>query len=285
MNICKTYILCAVLSLLTVSQAGAQAAANYEGIWAAPGEPGWGMNFTHQGDIIFATWFTYDHGNPSWASMTAQQQSDGSFAGPVYVSIGPSFDTDPFDPALVGYYMPGMGRLTFADASNVTFIYSDFFDGSSLVKTLTPFVYASPVPVCTFNGSLSATQATNYQGMWVVPNLAEAGWGITFAHQGDVIFAILFIYADGGVGNVPRWVSATMTKTAARTYSGALDYTNGPDPSDPFDPSLVTHSTVGSAWVTFADGNTGTLTYTLSGVTQTKALTRFVFRERGTVCQ
>ena len=284
MNIWKTYILCAVLSLLTVSQVGAQAAPNYEGIWAAPGEPGWGMSFTHQGDIIFATWFTYSGGGPFWFSMTAQQQSDGSFAGPVDWTDGPSFNTKPFDPAHVVHGMIGTGRLTFADANNVTFTYSDFyFFGHPLVKTLTPFVYASPVPVCTFNGSLSATQATNYQGMWWVP--AEAGWGITFAHQGDIIFAILFIYADGGVGNNPLWVSATMTKTAARTYSGALDLTYGASSKDPFDPSLVTHSTVGSASVTFADGNTGTLTYTLDGVTQTKALTRFVFRERGTVCQ
>ena len=276
--------------LFTVSQAGAQAAPNYEGMWGAPGEPGWGMSFTHQGDIIFATWFTYDHGNPTWASMTAQQQSDGSFAGLVYLtSYGAPFNDNQWRGPI--YEGIGMGRLTFADTSNVTFTYSafpqpDYYGyGHSFVKTLTPFVYASPVPVCTFNGPLSATQATNYQGMWVVPNLAEAGWGVTFAHQGDIIFATLFVYVDTGVGSSPFWVSATMTKTAARTYSGALDYTHGPSPSDPFDPSLVTHSTVGSASVTFADGNTGTLTYRLYGVTQTKALTRFVFREPGTVCQ
>src|SRR5271166_5554188 len=88
MNICKTYVLCAVLSLLTVSQAGAQSIPNYEGMWVAPGEPGWGMTFTHQGDIIFATWFGYGDGNPGWTSMTAQQQSDGSFAGLVDSSSG-----------------------------------------------------------------------------------------------------------------------------------------------------------------------------------------------------
>ncbi len=42
------------------------AATNYQGIWwagtsANPGtEQGWGINFTHQGDIMFASWFTYD---------------------------------------------------------------------------------------------------------------------------------------------------------------------------------------------------------------------------------
>ncbi|HEX6793354.1 MAG TPA: glycosyl hydrolase family 28-related protein, partial [Casimicrobiaceae bacterium] len=45
-----------------VSSAAA-ASPNYEGLWwASPAgsESGWGINFAHQGDIIFATWFTYD---------------------------------------------------------------------------------------------------------------------------------------------------------------------------------------------------------------------------------
>ncbi|HEX7273240.1 MAG TPA: hypothetical protein VF420_13935, partial [Casimicrobiaceae bacterium] len=39
------------------------ASVNYEGLWwAAPAgsESGWGVNFAHQGDTIFASWFTYD---------------------------------------------------------------------------------------------------------------------------------------------------------------------------------------------------------------------------------
>ena len=38
-------------------------ATNYQDLWwAAPAESesGWGINLTHQGDVIFATWFTYD---------------------------------------------------------------------------------------------------------------------------------------------------------------------------------------------------------------------------------
>ncbi|MGE5089613.1 MAG: hypothetical protein ACM3QY_10845, partial [Candidatus Levyibacteriota bacterium] len=54
---------------------GGSAAANYEGLWwAAPAgsESGWGINFAHQGDVIFATWFTYDAtGKAWWLSMTA----------------------------------------------------------------------------------------------------------------------------------------------------------------------------------------------------------------------
>ena len=54
-------------------------ASNYQDLWyAAPAESesGWGMNFTHQGDTIFATWFTYDvDGSPLWLSGTAQKSA------------------------------------------------------------------------------------------------------------------------------------------------------------------------------------------------------------------
>ncbi len=41
-------------------------APNYQGLWWNPLESGWGINFAHQGDIIFATWFTYDAGGKPW---------------------------------------------------------------------------------------------------------------------------------------------------------------------------------------------------------------------------
>jgi hypothetical protein len=128
-----------------------------------------------------------------------------------------------------------------------------------------------------------AVGTTNYQGMWAVPNLAEPGWGINFTHQGDVIFVSWFIYDQNGA---PIWVSATLTKTGTRTYTGELDMTTGPPFSAvPYNPTLVTHTTVGTATVVFTDGNNGTFSYTLNGVTRTKALTRFVFVWPGTVCQ
>src|SRR6185369_5405466 len=42
---------------------GPPATPNYQGLWwKSPGgsESGWGINFAHQGDTIFASWFTYD---------------------------------------------------------------------------------------------------------------------------------------------------------------------------------------------------------------------------------
>src|SRR5262249_54315307 len=60
------------------------AATNYQDIWWAgtstsPGtESGWGINFTHQGDNVFASWFTYDlDGTPLWLVGTAQKTAPG----------------------------------------------------------------------------------------------------------------------------------------------------------------------------------------------------------------
>ena len=71
-------------------------ATNYQDLWwASPAgsESGWGVNFTQQGDIIFATWFTYDvDGTPLWLSATAQKFAPGVYTGTLYRTIGPAFD-------------------------------------------------------------------------------------------------------------------------------------------------------------------------------------------------
>src|SRR4051794_22909243 len=90
---------CAVLSWLCVASVQAQT-TSYQGIWwAAPAssESGWGINFTHQGDVIFATWFTYDAaGRPLWLSASLMQSGPGSFAGDLYRTTGPAFSAPRF---------------------------------------------------------------------------------------------------------------------------------------------------------------------------------------------
>jgi hypothetical protein len=75
-------------------------------------------------------------------------------------------------------------------------------------------------------------------------------------------------------------------------YSGTLVLTGGPAFSAvPFDPTKVTRTPVGTATFTFADGNNAMFNYSVDlgdGVnkaTQTKTITRQVFRDPGTVCQ
>ncbi len=83
-----------------------------------------------------------------------------------------------------------------------------------------------------------------------------------------------------------------MPQTAPKTYSGALLRTGGQAfNAVPFDPTKITRTQVGTATFTFTNGNAGSFTYNVDlgdGVnkaTQTKAITRQVFRAPGTVCQ
>jgi hypothetical protein len=47
----------------------------------------------------------------------------------------------------------------------------------------------------------------------------------------------------------------------------------------------VQRTPVGTASFTFADGNNATFAYTVNGVSQSKPITRQVFRAPGTLCQ
>ena len=66
-------------------------------------ESGWGVNLTHQGDTIFATWFTYDlDGTPMWlVGRRRRRPRPGTYGGTLYRTTGPPFNAVPFDPTAV----------------------------------------------------------------------------------------------------------------------------------------------------------------------------------------
>jgi len=140
------------------------------------------------------------------------------------------------------------------------------------------------LPVCTFGLHPSLETATNYQDLWWnAPPGSESGWGINLAHQGSVIFATWFTYDASGN---PTWLSATATNVVPNAYAGTLYRSSGPRfNAIPFDPADVVYTPVGNATLTFADGNNATFAYTVDGISQTKSITRQVFRAPGTVCK
>jgi hypothetical protein len=125
-------------------------ATNYQDLWwAAPAgvEAGWGVNFAHQGDTIFATWFTYGtDGSPLWLSATAAKVAARVYAGTLYRSTGPAFDAAAFDPALVGRSPVGTLRVAFDDGNHATF--EATVGGTSLVKAITRQVFVPPGTAC-----------------------------------------------------------------------------------------------------------------------------------------
>ena len=259
--------------------------AAWQGLWwksPAGSESGWGLNVAHQEDVIFATWFTYDAtGKAWWLSMTAALAGGGNtFSGALYATHGPAFNAVPFNPALVVPTAVGNGTLTFTDAANGTFAYT--VNGITQTKAITRQVFG-PLPTCRFGMQQDLSLATNYQDLWWrSPAGSESGWGLNIAHQGDTLFVTWFTYdVDGS----PMWLSATAQKSAPKTYGGALYRTSGPAFSaNPWSPAGVTITQVGSVTLTFADGNSAAFAYTVNGISQTKPITRQVFRPPGTVC-
>ena len=259
-------------------------APNYQGLWwnAPPGsESGWGISLAHQGDVIFATWFTYDAGGRGrWLSMTANKTAEGTYSGKLIETAGPAFSSVPFEPAAVTRSEVGNGTLTFRDNDTGTLRYS--LKSESQTKFVTRMVFG-PLPMCTYGVHPDLAAATNYTDMWWVAEGAESGWGIDLDHQGDSIFAAWFTYDTDGT---PLWLSVTAAKTAPNIYGGQLIRTTGPAfNAVPFDPVNVTRTEVGRATLTFTNGNAATFAYTLNNVRQTKSITRILFAPpAGTVC-
>ena len=257
---------------------------NYQGLWwASPAgsESGWGINFAHQGDTIFASWFTYDlTGKGLWLVMTAPKTAPNTYSGSLYTTTGPAFNAAPFNPAQVAATAVGVGTLTFNDANNGNFAYT--VNGIAQNKAITRQVFGSLPSCATATGSLAV--ATNYQDLWwAAPAGSESGWGINFTHQGDTIFATWFTY---DVDHTPMWLVVTAPKTAPGVYSGTLYRTTGPAFNAlPFNPANVMATAVGVATFTFSDGNNATFAYTVNGISQNKAITREIFAAPGTVCQ
>jgi hypothetical protein len=261
---------------------------NFQGMWwAAPAgfESGWGINFAHQDDVIFATWFTHDLNRNAWnLSMTAFQTGPNTFSGALTLASGPPLGSVPFDSTQVQRTTVGSGTLTFADGNNGTFVYT--VNGVAQTKPITRQVFGT-LPTCVWGALNDLTLATNYTDMWWVPGGAESGWGINFAHEGDVIFATWFTYDFTGAA-LP--LSATLSKVGPGLYSGTLIRTSGPPFSAvPFNPDAVTRTPVGTATVTFINGNAATFSFQVSdgmkSTMQTKSIVRQVFRPPGTVCR
>lgn len=260
---------------------------NIEGLWwASPAgsESGWGVNLTQQGDIVFATWFTYDtDGSGLWLVMSngARQAGTNTYTGALYRTTGPAFSAATFDPSQVTVTQVGNGTFSFTDANTGTFSYT--VNGVSQTKAILRQVYSSPLPTCTLGGSQPSTP--NFQDLWWrSPAGSESGWGVNVTHQGDILFVTWFTYDASGKG---LWlVGSNVSRTSGNTFSGQLFQTRGPAFSaSPWNPSQVAVTPVGTVTLSFSDAANGTFAYTVNGVSQTKPITRQVYSTPATVCR
>ena len=249
------------------------AAPNYTALWWNAAESGWGINFNHQGNIVFATLFTYAaSGNPMWLVMSAGvRQSGETFSGELYRTTGPAFNANPFDPSQVGVTSVGTMTVIF---SGDTAVLSYSVNGINVNKSIQKQVYGARAATCQPTTSDRSSLA-NYQDLWW--NTTESGWGVNVTHQDDILFATLFDYDATGQG---LWlVMSGGLRQPDGSYLGDLFQTTGPafnaNPFTPLGPGNVRK--VGTMQFRFTNGVTGTLTYSVDGINVTKSITRQLF--------
>jgi hypothetical protein len=115
----------------------------------------------------------------------------------------------------------------------------------------------------------ATTFSVDYTDLWFVP--AEDGWGINLIQQNATIFATLFVY---GSDQTPRWyVASALTGSNSSTFTGQLFQTSGPYFGAAWTVKGPT-TAVGTMTLTFGTTNTGTLSYTVNGVTVVKSIQR-----------
>jgi YVTN family beta-propeller protein len=258
------------------------AGMNVQGLWWRPSESGWGVNLTHQGSTVFATWFTYDaDGSGMWLVMSeGKRTGENAYSGTLYRTSGPAWN-GAWDASRMAYAEVGTATFSFSDSSNGTLTAT--VNGSSIVKSITRLMYASPATVCTVGGS--AGSQPNYQDLWWrSPAGSENGWGVNITHQGDILFATWYTYGPDGKGT---WLSgSSIAKTGNATYSGTLYRSWGPPYNrQPWDPALVTRMPAGNVTFSFTDASNGVMSYTVDGITQSKAITRMVYSSPTSVCR
>lgn len=149
-----------------------------------------------------------------------------------------------------------------------------------------PFFAALVVLLCGAILSLAAPVASatpqyrNGTGLWLNPN--ESGWGLNLFHQGDTLFGALFVYGTDGR---PRWYVASSLASGDDgplhdrpvSYFGAIYEATGPWFGGPFDPARVTRRQAGNMKADLGE-TSGTVEYTIDGVTVFKQVRPFTFR-------
>jgi lysyl endopeptidase len=249
----------------------------YTGLWWNPAESGWGLNTTHQGNILFATLFTYAaDGQPMWlVASRLVGTPEFSYSGPLYRTTGPPFFQAPWTPVTptqvgtmnIAYNSPDEAQLTYT------------VDGVTVRKRVERQVFGTAIPLCVaVSGSRAA--ATNYQDLWWNP--AESGWGINLTHQGDILFATLFTYLPSGRDG--WFVGPGLLRQADGSFTGPLYATTGPA----FDASPwpgIAFSQVGTMTLRFANGERGTLAYDVQGTAVVKSIERQVFGAVTSACR
>jgi hypothetical protein len=176
-----------------------------------------------------------------------------------------------------GFLFTSNGTINYADSSDMMSYSSLPTDGVTAMNRGGSTTTNTPQ---NFNGitvSIGNSDFASYEGLWLGTATNEAGWGLNLTHQGSTLFGTWFTYDTDGSG---MWlVMSNGARTGVGIYTGTLYRTTGPGFSAANFTSLASsnYTQVGTLTLTFSNANTGTMSYTVNGTTQTKPISRYVY--------
>jgi chitodextrinase len=232
--------------------------------WAGAQENGWGLTITQHQDALFLAWYIYDvNGNPQWVVMPTGtwNAAHTSYSGALYIPTGSSF-TNYDATKFAANGSVGTGAITFTSSSTASLSYSvgGLFGTKSIQRETFGITDNSPIG--------------NYGDMWW-GGTTQNGWGVVLTQQYHNIFAAWYTYNAAGK---TMWYVMPDGTWNGNTYSGALYSTHGsPVIGGAYSPAALVVAEVGTLSITFTDPNNASMTYTVNGVTQTKAISRLPF--------
>jgi hypothetical protein len=162
-----------------------------------------GDQFRAPGELIFASWFTYDGtGKPIWFSTALEQQATAASRARSTRRMA-GFRLGAFDATRVTHTTVGTARVSFSDATHGTLTLT--LGGVAQIKPLTLFVFARAVSELHVQRPGRCGWSVNYQDMWFV------AWREWLGHPRDASVrrrsSRRGSYYDAS-GN-PTWVSAS----------------------------------------------------------------------------
>jgi hypothetical protein len=126
---------------------------------------------------------------------------------------------------------------------------------------------------------LSAVYVTDLWG-----NPGEPAWSLNIVHHKVLVVngpgtdAVVATWNTFNASNAPTWFSLSGGSwTTGQSYTGVLHQTTGSYFGNAYVPGQAVDSIVGSATLSFTDANNGTLSYTVAGITSSRAIIRKAF--------
>jgi hypothetical protein len=208
--------------------------------------------------------------------------AEGVYIGSLRTTTGTG-SSEPPDPAGVAMAPVGTLVVNFGSSSDASM--SFWVDGEAGARSLTRHVFG-PVPTCFWQPDADLAAATNYQDLWWrAPAGSDEGWKVSVTHQGDLIVANWNAYDTNGES---WWLAGQLQRQqgGGNVFSGPVSTYRGPPFNAPYAQGDVVQTVVGSATVSFSDGNTGTFAYSVDGISEAKPITRQIFGPSGgTICR